>query len=364
VRGWLATFAVLALGCTASAPLPEASLPGAASEPAPAPRKPPPDFVFPPTGPVTLRPGAPPPEGTLYQILVEYEGRTETVDDSSEAAQRDPDTVDEKTALEIDYRDLPVHSPDSNRIASSLVLEALQRRTRIQPPGTEHLIEIGDDRLRVSKNDKVDTDLRGAQPKQDLTPRTVLGKPFALIVDDANGNPESVQLRGLPAAKKLLATLPLREPIAYLQMGYPEHPVSPGDTWHAKRFLPNPIGKLGLSVDLELRLLDFERNGAAPCAHVVVRGKADATNLPSEIGFVFDEAHYEVSGDVWFDLVTGEVAEARIQDIAASSYHRVATSMPARLRMRYEGHASLRRLDALPSSERWADGTKRFSAVK
>ena len=360
MRGWLATLAGFALACASTAPEIETSLP--APLPPPQPRSAPANFVFPPTGPVELRPGIGSADGTLYQMTTQYEGRTEVVEDGTSA--REPDTLDEITSLEIDYRAVPIASPDPNEIGSSLVLEALQRRTRIQPPGSEHLIEIGDDRLRVSKNDKVDTDLRGAQPKQDLTPRTVLGKPFALVVDDGQGNPQFVSVRGLPAAKKLLATLPLRETIGYLQIGFPDHPVAPGDSWHANRHLPNPIGKLGLSVDLELRLLDFERNETAPCAHVVMRGVLDSQNVRSELGYDFEEVRYAVSGDVWFDLITGEVAEARIEDHAAVSYHRTNTASPARVRMRYEGRSSLKRLEALPTSERWADGTKRFSAVK
>src|SRR5258706_14696631 len=63
---------------------------------------------------------------------------------------------------------MPVPTPTSAEIASSLVLEALNRRMRMSPPGEEHLIEIGDDRLRVQVNNKVETDLRGAQPQHDL----------------------------------------------------------------------------------------------------------------------------------------------------------------------------------------------------
>jgi hypothetical protein len=37
--------------------------------------------------------------------------------------------------------------------------------------------------------------------------------------------------------------------------------------------------------------------------------------------------------------------------------------MPARVRMRYEGRSALKRLDSLPGSTHWADGSKRFGAV-
>jgi hypothetical protein len=317
---------------------------------------------FPPTGPITLKPPTPPPEGTLYQLVVSYEGRSEAIRDTK-GSSGEPETLDEKTSIEIDYRQMPVENPGDGHIASLLVLEAMKRKTRAMPPGKEQLIEIGDDRFRVSLDNKVDTDLRGAQPKQELTPRTLLQKPFALVASDAENNPISVQLRGLPAARKLLASLPLREPIAYLQIPYPDRPVVAGDTWPAKRYLPNPIGKLGLGIDLVARLVGFELRNEAPCAHVSIRNKVDTTNVPSDLGFTFDEVRYNVNGDAWINVVTGEVEEARFEDIGAVAYRHLGAA-PAHFRARYEGHASLERLDALPSNGKWADGAKRFSAVK
>jgi hypothetical protein len=293
-----------------------------------------------------------------------YEGRTEVADERPGSSAEATQSVNEKISLEIDYREMPIATPTAAELATSLVLEGLNRRLRMSPPGSEHLIEIGDDRLRVNVDNKVQTDLRGAQPKQDLTPREVIGKSFALVVDDALRNPTGITLRGIPPAKKMLVSLPLRESLGYLQIGYPDHPVSPGDTWHSKRFFPNPIGKLGLAVDVETRLVGFEYVGSAPCAHVVLRSQLDTKGLPSEAGFAFDEVRFQLSGDAWLDLATGQVAAARIEDVSAISYRKTAAATPARVRMRYEGHSALQRLDALPESAHWADGTKRFSAVK
>jgi hypothetical protein len=319
------------------------------------------NIEFPPTGPVELHAAPAPAEGTLYQILVTYEGRSELTELKS-AGRNEPQTVDEKTALQIDYRQMPVPTP-SGDLASTLLLEALMRRTRLTPPGKEHLLEAGDDRLRTQFDDKVDVDLRGAQPKQNLTPRTVLGKPFALLVDDAFGNPKGITLSGLPAAKKMLSTLPLRDSLGYLQIGFPNKAISPGDTWHAKRFFANPIGKLGLAIDVELRLVGFERVDEAPCAHVVLRSSQDGTNVPSEAGFKFDEVHYQLMGDAWLDLSNGQVARARIEDVAAVSFQKSASASPMRVRMRYQGVSALTRLDDMPAATTWADGHKRFSAV-
>ncbi|HTO05668.1 MAG TPA: hypothetical protein VMR86_01310 [Myxococcota bacterium] len=344
---------VLALGC-ASPPGEKVDVhPGrAAAEAA---------IEFPPTGPVELRPRPSPPEGTLYQLVVSYDGRTEVMDEQRQTI--DPESVNDKFSIEIDYRQLPVAAPPEGGVASTLVLEALKRRERLTPPGKEHVLEIGDDRLRTTLDDKVDTDLRGAQPKQDLTPRMVLEKPFALVVADSRNDPKGVTIRGLPAARKLLASLPLRETISYLQIARPDRPVTAGDSWHAKRFVPNPIGKLGLALDLEVRLVGFERVGAVPCARLAMRTRSETTDVPSEMGFHFNEVRYNVQGDAWIDLANGEVVEAHIEDVSAVSYHRTSGSRPALLRMRYEGHSSLQRLDALPEVH-WADGTKRFSAVK
>jgi len=344
------------LACASGAPEP-------ASTPIARRHEPSTPIAFPPTGPIALRPAKAPPEGTLYQILVDYQGRTEVALEGP-GTQPDPEMVDEKTSLELYYRQMPVATPSRDELASTLVLEALKQRTRLNPPGKERILEIGDDRLRTQMDDKVDTDLRGAQPKQNLTPRMLLGKPFALLVDDASGNPQSVTVRGLPPAKKMLASLPLRESLGYLQIAYPDRPVSAGDTWHAKRFFPNPIGKLGLAVDVEMRLVGFERVGDAPCAHVVLRSRVDASKVPSEIGFQFEEVHYQLSGDAWLDIATGEVASARIEDVAAIAYDKSAEAIPARARMRYEGRSELKRLDQMPPETTWADGSKRFSAVK
>src|SRR5262249_21766487 len=161
----------------------------------------------------------PPTDGTLYQILTGYDGRTEVTEEGL-AAHPDVQTVDEVWALQIDYRELPVPAPDGN-LATSLVLEALKRRQRLMPPGKQQTIEIGDDRLRVATDDKVSTDLRGAQPKEDLTPRSLLGKSFALMVTDARNNPAGFTVRAVPSAKKILGAMYLREPYSYLSIGYP-----------------------------------------------------------------------------------------------------------------------------------------------
>jgi hypothetical protein len=349
----------VALACASSAPVPKTGTSNAPRA-APAPFS---EAAFPPTGPIELRPAQPPPEGTLFQLLMSYEGRTEVADERPGASAASQN-VDEKVSLEIDYREMPIDTPTPDDFATSLVLEALNRRMRLMPPGAEHLVEIGDDRLRVGVDNKVQTDLQGAQPKQNLTPREVLGKSFALVVDDPLGNPKSITLRGIPPVKKLLVSLPLRESLGYMQIGYPDHPVSPGDTWHSKRFFPNPIGKLGLAVDVETRLVGFEHVGAAPCAHIVLRSHVDAKDIPSEVGFTFDEVRVQLSGDAWLDIATGQVAAARIEDVAAVSYRKTAAAIPARVRMRYEGRSALQRLETLPANGHWADGTKRFSAVK
>jgi hypothetical protein len=348
VLGWVA------LACASSTPEPKAT-------PAPVRRAAPREIAFPPTGPVELRPENAPADGTLYQLLMDTEGRSEVTTEGP--GSHDSQTVDEKTSLEIDYRQMPVAPPGPGDLASSLVLEALKRRLRMAPPGKEQLLEIGDDRLRTSVDDKVNTDLRGAQPKENLTPRELIGKPFALVVVDASANLKGFALHGVPPAKKMLSTLPLRESLGYLQIGYPDRPVSAGDTWHAKRYLPNPVGKLGLGIDIEMRLVGFERMGDAPCAHVSLRAKLETTNVATDTGLTLDEVHYHLSGDAWLDLASGQLEQARIEDDAAVAYRRTALAVPTRVRMRYGGRSGLQRLDELPGGVTWADGSKRFSAV-
>lgn len=342
---------MLALGCGTEEP---ARKPDAANTAA--------DAAFPPHGPIELRYTAPPAGGTLYQLQVKYEGRTEIQDEGANAG--DPEFLDEQLQMEIDYRQLPVETPTAGDVASSLVLDALRRRMTRLPPGGERGLEVGDDRIRTLTDDKIETDLRGAQPKGDLTPRSVLNHPFALLVNDSNGNPKGVTLRGIPTAKRLLASLPIRESIAWLQLAFPAEPVSPGATWTAKRFFANPVGRLGAGVEVEYRLVGFERIEGVPCAHVSLRAKEDKDNAPSEFGFSFEKLRFELDGDAWVALATNELELLRIEDIAAVSYRRTTGTHPASVRMRYTGRAALKRLSVETTAKLpWADGTKRFADV-
>lgn len=342
----------IASACSSSGPVEK---PKAASSAAEAP--------FPPHGPIDLHYRAGPAEGTLYQLVIRYEGRSEVQSETEYAG--DPTTVDELVQMELDYRQIPVSAPGTDQVASSLVLDALRRRLRANPPGQEHSLELGDDRMRTQLGEKVDVDLRGAQPKGDMTPRAVLNRPFALLMNDAQGNPKAVTLRGIPSAKRLLASLPIRDSIAWVQLAYPDHPVSAGETWTAKRFFANPIGRLGAAVDIEYRLVGFEKIDGVPCAHVSLRAKQDMAKAPSEFGFKFDQLRFEMSGDAWVALESGMLELLRVEDIAAVGYKRTTGSRPVSIRMRYEGRAVLKRLD-VPTTEKmaWADGTKRFADVK
>jgi hypothetical protein len=354
LASWLCLPLALLLGCGTDEPARRAS----AAKPADAL-----DAQFPPLGPIELRHAAPPAEGTLYQLQIRFEGRSEVQGQGPNAG--DPQFVDELLQMELDYRQEPVASPQTGDVASSLVLDALRRRQRLIPPGVERGLEVGDDRIRVLTEDKIDIDLRGAQPKGDLTPRAVLNRPFALLVNDARGNPKSVTLRGIPSAKRLLASLPIRESVSFVQLALPEGPVSPGATWNAKRFLANPIGRLGVGLDIEHRLLGFERIDGVPCAHVSLRAKYDGDDAQSELGFTFEKLRFELQGDAFVSLATHQVELLRIEDIAAVSYKRTTGANPAAVRMRYEGRTALRRLDAATTSKQpWADGTKRFTDVK
>jgi hypothetical protein len=351
----LACSLLLALACSSSGPAPKRAAVDDARPDAAA---------FPPVGPVSLELRAPPREGALYQLVVFYEGRTET-SLSGPHANDEPQTNHELLQLELDYRQMPVAAPSEDDIASSLVLDALRRRMQMAPPGSLHLIEVGDDRLRTTQDNKVDVDLRGAQPKGDLTPRSILQKPFALLVTDRWGTAKSVTLRGTPTVRKMLSTMPLRETVGYMQLARPHGPVSPGATWTAKRFLPSTIGRLGVSAQIEYRLVGFEKVGDVPCARVSIRAQRDDANTPSELGFTFEQVRLELGGDAWIELDTGLVRVLRVEDIAAVIYERKGTAgTAAKMRSRYEARASLSRLDVKTTTEKWADGSKRFADVK
>lgn len=352
---WLATLLPLALlyACGTDEP---------ARKPEPAKAERASDAAFPPHGPIELRYTPPPAEGTLYQLQVKYEGRTEVQDEGPSG--RDPELLDELLQMEIDYLQVPVATPAAGDLASSLELDALRRRVNRMPPGGERGLEIGDDRIRTLADDKIEIDLRGAQPKGDLTPRSLLNRPFALLVNDAQGNPKGVTLRGIPSAKRMLTSLPIREAVAWVQLAFPDQPVSPGETWTAKRFFANPVGRLGVGVDVEYRLVGFERVDGVPCARVSLRANKDGEKVPSEFGFTFEKLRFELEGDAWVALASHELQMLRLEDIAAVSYRRTTGANPASIRMRYSGRASLQRLDVATTSKRtWADGTKRFADV-
>jgi hypothetical protein len=162
----------------------------------------------------------------------------------------------------------------------------------------------------------------------------------------------------------MLASMPLREVLGYMQVARPAEPVTPGTTWTAKRFLPSPVGRLGVAVQVEYRLVGFEKIEEVPCARVNIRAQRDESKTPSELGFQFEQVRVEVGGDAWVELETGLIRLFRIEDIAAVSYERKGGSANAtKMRSRYESRASLSRLDTDTTAGKWADGTKRFADV-
>lgn len=353
IRRLLVVCAAFALACSSTGPEPvHTRAPRADGAP------------FPPEGPVSLVPQPPPSAGALYRLMLYYEGRSE-VTLTGARAYEEPQTTMETLHLELDYREMPVASPGQGNLAASLVLDALRRKMQIAPSGGLQEIEAGDDRLRVSRDGKVEVDLRGAQPKGDMTPRSVLNRPFALLVTDPRGNPEGVTLRGIPSVKKMLASMPLREAIGWVQVARPGGPITPGSTWSAKRFLAGPIGKVGVSVNVDYSLVGFEKVEDVPCARVSLRAKREEKNVPSELGFPIDELRLELAGDAWIELETSLVRSLRVEDISAVIYERKgAGSVGARMRQRYETRASLTRLDVQTTTGKWGDGTKRFADVK
>jgi hypothetical protein len=102
------------LACSSSGPV-EKSKPKSTSE-----------TPFPPHGPVELRYSAGPAEGTLYQLVIRYEGRTEVASEQDFAA--DPDTADELVQMELDYRSPRRHA--HGRRSRSCSSDALRRHER------------------------------------------------------------------------------------------------------------------------------------------------------------------------------------------------------------------------------------------
>jgi hypothetical protein len=286
-----------------------------------------------------------------------YDGESEALRVGSSAP---PLLLSESVDAEIYYEEIPAPGALEGELDSLLVLKAMRHRQRKGPPPKEDALELADDRLRTLGGEKMKPtlDLRGAQPKGEITPRLLLERPFELLRRDLNGNPIAVILRGTPPAQRFLRGLDLAPPIAWTRLAAPRESVTPGTHWKMRRFPPNPLGDLGLELEIDVELTGYQILDDVPCAWLLLRAEVDQPDYPSAKGFRFDRAVAKVVGEAWVELGTAVVHKLVIEDDVRASRTRGEGSLQAEERFRYRDRTVLLRLQELPA--RWADGSAHF----
>ena len=342
---------LLAVGCGGSA---EGPPPGTAA-PLPAPRA---RIVpFPPEGPIEIRYRAPAGKGSLYRLQLEYSGYTYVV---GGAAVSDPRRVSEIFSLELHYRQRRTDSNAVDEIASILVMAALKQEDQTSAGPNKRIIEIADDRLRVQVNDETPMDLRTKRRGQ-LGPSALLGRPFATMLSDLLGNPVRIDVRGRREARSLLKLIRLQPALRYTLPSFPPSVVSPGATWQARRVPASPIGRLGVALDVEQRLIAYEELRGVQCARIQLRASIEATDYTTALGLELDRVEGELNGEAWLDLATGQPYRVVMEDDISLEYERGEGTSRASISLSFSERAVLDRLDFAPPPT-WADGSKRFES--
>jgi hypothetical protein len=311
--------------------------------------------------PVSIAWRAPPAGGLAYRLVVEYGGEHEA---ASEPGREGAPPARETHLLEIEYRELPAGGRGD---ALLFGLDALHYRLAQDVPKVEREIELGDDRLRILEDGEAVTDLRGAQPKEDLTPRKLLGQIVGSARVDPTGGLLGLQSRGAPVTRRFFAELPVGRALAYARFAFPESPVRPGARWSAPRFPVGPAGSLGLALSLEYTLAGFQDVEGVPCAWILLSAEQDAERLRSASGFDFDRVVASVRGEAFVELDTARLRLLRLEDDIRAVYTLGAPPAPVRTqRMRHRSQLRVETLERLPSAPpadkqaSWADGRPRF----
>jgi len=198
-------------------------------------------------------------DGSTYRIVASLEGESgiQAIGDDPSGAWRDQrDSSD----LELVYHAVPAPRPPPGERGAALVLDALRHRTIYTVPGSPAVrgeLELADDRLRTIEGEDVAIDLRGAQPREGLTPRMLLDRSFGLLRQDLAGRVVALAPQGLPPAKRFLRPLELRPAIEAAQLRRPTEPVAVGASWSGAYFPLIPAGRLGLRLDATWEFTGF-----------------------------------------------------------------------------------------------------------
>ncbi len=284
------------------------------------------------------------------------------VEVSREGSLVPPRTMAEEVGVELRFRLQPTAAPQPGELASLAVLDALRHETRRSDPARVELLELADDRMRMVQNDKVAFDLRGAQPREKVTPRMLLGQPFAVVHQAPDQSRPTVIARGNPVVRGFYQPVPARALLRDAQIARPAEPVAAGSTWTARRAPSGPLGDLGLELPVEHQLAGFERVGEAVCAWVLLRASLDEAEVTGAGGQRFERVVATLRGAAWIDVANAALVRLELEEDVRAGYSRAdGGGPPRRVRARYRSRLAIERTDAGSENAHWADGTTRFA---
>lgn len=314
---------------------------------------------FPPEGGLRIQYRVPAGEGVLYRLQLEYSGYSQV---QTEDQLNEPRRVSEDRKLELHYRQRATAAPSEEEIASILIMSALRQQHMTSQGPSQQILEVADDRMRLQQNGEDQVDTVGSPRRPGRGPDALLGRPFAILLSDPQGNPLSVDVRGRPGARAVLNMVPLQAALRFAQPAFPPDEVVPGDTWQVRRIPASPVGSLGLTLDVEYRLIAYEELDGVQCARVLIRAALAAEDHETPLGFALDSVSAELNGEAWLDVATGQPYRLVMEDEITVRYEQGESPRKTYGRMSFSERVILDRLDSPPRADSWADGSKRFSS--
>lgn len=294
-----------------------------------------------------------------YVALLELRGEVEV---GREASSAPPRTSMEQIDVELRFRLQPTTAPAAGDFAALVVLDALRHETRRSDPAIAELLEIADDRMRLRQGEKVVFDLRGAQPREKVTPRMLLGQPFAVVHQPAGQPRPTVLPRGSPPVRGFYRPIPARALLRDIQVARPDQPVGPGATWTSLRSPAGPLAEAGLDLPVEHQFAGFEKIGEATCAWILLRASLDQPEVSASGGQSFERVVATLRGAAWIDVATAALVRLDLEEDVRAAYSRADAAGGSRqIRVRYGSHLRVDRTAGVTSNGTWENGSERFS---
>jgi hypothetical protein len=181
------------------------------------------------------------------------------------------------------------------------------------------------------------------------------------VVHDGLGNPVSIQFRGVPAARRFLRELLVKQSVGYSRLSLPEEPIAPGAVWHGVRYPVSPAGGLGLRLDVEYTLAGFQELDGVACAWILLRADESGEGVASAAGFRFDRVVASLSGSAWVELDSSRLRRLVLEDEVRAAYSRGGEPGPiSSHRLRHRSRLVLELRDPEAKTDSWEDGSSRF----